>query len=80
MRPSQLSAACEMFVRDQLQLDVLGTKDSELWLYARRPRRVVASSIERLNAVRLSALSGRPVQQMLDRANLSVSELQEHLA
>ena len=80
MRPSQLSAACEMFLRDQLQLDVLGTKDSELWLYARRPRRVIASSIERLNAVRLSSLSGRPVQQMLDRANLSASELQEHLA
>ncbi len=81
MRPSQLSAACTIFVRKQLQLEVLGTQGgSTLWLYARRYRRVCTCSIESLNAVRLSALSGLPVRQMLDRANLSVSDVQEHLA
>jgi hypothetical protein len=80
VRPSQLSAACKIFVKDQLQLDVLGTKDSELWLYARRHRRVVACSIKSLTPVRLSSLSGLPVQQLLHRANLSVSDVQEHLA
>ena len=80
MRPSLLSAACNIFVRDQLQLEVLGTKDSELWLYARRSRQVVACSMEGLNAVRLSSLSGLPVRQMLHRAHLSVSDVQEHLA
>lgn len=81
MRPSQLSAACTIFVRKQLQLEVLGTQGgSKLWLYARRHRRVVTCTIESLNAVRLSSLSGLPVQQMLDRAHLSVSDVQEHLA
>ena len=80
MRPSQLSAACKIFVRDQLQLDVLGTKDSELWLYARRHRRVVACSIKSLTPVRLSQLAGLPVHQMMQSAKLSVSDLQEYLA
>lgn len=80
MRPSQLSAACTIFVRDHLQLEVLGTQvGSTLWLYARRHRRVFTCSIESLNAVRLSSLAGLPVQQMLHRANLSVSDVQEHL-
>lgn len=81
MRPSHLSTACNLFVRDHLQLEVLGTQlDSKIWLYARRHRRVLTCSIESLTSVRLSSLSGLPVQQMLDRANLSISHVQEHLA
>jgi hypothetical protein len=81
VRPSQLSAACTIFVRDRLQLEVLGTEGgSKLWLYARRYRRVCTCSIESVNAVRLSSLAGLPVQQMLERAHLSVSDVQEHLA
>ncbi len=81
MRPSQVSAQCKVFVRDRLHLDVLGVKDGgEIWLYARRHRRVVACSIKSLTPVRLSQLAGLPVQQMLQSAKLSVSDLQEYLA
>ena len=81
MRPSQLSTKCTIFVRKKLQLEVLGTQGgSKLWLYARRHRQVFTCSVDSLNAVRLSSLSGLPVQQLLHRAHLSVSDVQEHLA
>ncbi len=76
-----MSAQSKVFVTDRLHLDVLGAKaGSEIWLYARRHRRVVACSIESLTAIRLSQLAGLPVQQMLHSAKLSVSDLQEYLA
>ena len=81
MRPSRVSAACKIFVRDQLQLEVLGARaGSEICLYARGPRQVAACSLERLTAVRLSHLAGLPVHQLLQRANLSVADLQEYFA
>lgn len=81
MRPSRISAQCKIFVRDELQLEVLGARaGSEICLYARRPRQVVACSLESLTAVRLSHLARLPVHQLLHRANLSIVDLQEYFA
>ena len=72
---------CAEFLAERLGVEVLGnTAGSMVWLYSHSNRRVTPCPLGKLNTILLSQLSGRAVGVELGKANLTLSELKDHIA
>ncbi len=72
---------CAEFLAERLGVEVLGnTSGAVVWLYSHSSRRVTPCPLGKLNTALLSHLSGREVGVELQKANLTLSELKDHIA